>query len=218
MGQFSSDLSGQRFTRLTVIKRLPSTNSKNSRWLCQCDCGRFTEMTRPSLTTGASKSCGCLKRETTVARFTTHGEGSKDTLSLEYMSWARMLNRCRNPNGPKFPRYGQRGISVCDRWLKFENFLEDMGRRPPECNSIDRIDNERGYEPGNCRWSTPFQQSRNKACNVWVEYKGETLVAADWARRLGISTKGFLNRYRNWPLEKVMTEPVKRLPNSRARS
>ncbi len=209
MKGFPVDLTGLRFTRLTVIRRVQS-KTKNSRWMCQCDCGNIIESDRSPLTGGDSRSCGCLKREEAIARFTTHGNFSGGKQSVEYMTWARILNRCRNPNCPKFPRYGQRGISVCDRWLTFENFLSDMGQRPLGCTSIDRIDNNGNYEHGNCRWSTGFEQSRNRSDNIIIEYNGEALIASDWAKRLGIGLTGFLKRYREWPIEQVMTTPVRK--------
>ena len=112
----------------------------------------------------------------------THGLTGTTTFNI----WATMKARCLNANKDSYHRYGGRGISVCDRWLSFENFLEDMGERPEDM-SIERLDNDGNYEPSNCKWVTNHEQSRNKANNRWLEYQGERLILTDWSEKTGLS-------------------------------
>ncbi len=207
------DMTGLKFGRLTVIKRVPSTDD-NSRWQCMCECGAVTETSRSPLVSGNSKSCGCLSKELALVRFTTHGQSSvhpnaQSRRTPEYNKWCSMLARCRNPKNRRFPRYGARGIQVCERWLRFENFFADMGTCPAGY-TIERKDNDGNYEPSNCIWMPGHLQASNRSDTVRIEYNGETLIAKEWAQRLGIKPSSFLWRYHNWTLDKVMTTPLKR--------
>lgn len=123
---------------------------------------------------GNTRSCGCLKRETNAKRLTRHGMAG----TRVFNTWVNMRQRCQRKTGPEWENYGRRGITVCDRWQTFENFLADMGEPPPGM-SIDRIDNNGNYEPGNCRWATPTQQSRNRRDTVRVVVDDETRLRAD---------------------------------------
>lgn len=154
------DLEGGKFGRLTVLN-FDSIKNKNSYWLCACECGNQKVVAGGSLKNGISKSCGCLQRENTSKANFKHGHTSKN--SPEYRSWRSMITRCEDPNNNRFEKYGGRGIKVCERWRhSFENFLEDMGKRPGLSHSLDRIDVNGNYEPSNCRWADYSQQNINK--------------------------------------------------------
>jgi len=151
------DLSGQRFGRLTAVAFV-GTSTKKSMWQCACDCGAEKLVRSTHLTGGKIKSCGCLRDELHVVRVTTHGMSK----TRPYRIWRDMLNRCHYEKYPERHLYGGRGIVVCDRWRQsFEAFIADMGV-PPANLSIDRIDTDGNYEPGNCKWSTAKEQARNR--------------------------------------------------------
>lgn len=149
------DITGQRFERLLVLSPHHRTKSGNISWLCRCDCGAEIVVYRSSdLRKGKTKSCGCFSRWVNSFLHATH----RQTYSRTWMSWSTMTARCRSKRNKN---YGGRGITVCQRWLKFENFVADMGERPPG-TSLDRINNDGNYEPSNCRWATRQQQRANQ--------------------------------------------------------
>jgi len=151
------EMVGKRFNRLTVIKENGRSKQKCIRWECYCDCGNILIIDGNSLRNGNTKSCGCLNIEKIKERSTTHGMSKTPT----YSSWKAMIKRCNNTNGSNYGYYGGRGITVCKRWLKFENFFEDMGEKPIGL-TIDRFDNNKGYYLKNCGWVSRAIQSKNK--------------------------------------------------------
>lgn len=177
------DLIGQRFGRLAVLARAENSRTGHTRWLCRCDCGEPTVIRTDTLRSSVSTSCGCLRKEI----YTTHGDAKRNKIAKEYSAWHHMKDRCLNPTDKAYAYYGGRGIRVCTRWLNsYENFLADMGRCPEGMNSIDRIENDGNYEPGNCKWTTTIQQARNMRSNVWVSFCGTRMIKEDWLQKLNV--------------------------------
>jgi len=190
-----------RFGKLVVVAPATSTKKGSAQWECVCDCGVVKTIQGVHLRSGATQSCSCLMKEKSKERATVHG---KHGCAL-YWVWLGIKARCYNPNHISFASYGGRGIDVCDRWLhSFDFFLEDMGERPFLKAQIDRIDNDKGYYPENCRWATTTQNARNKRNNRIITYNGETLTAIEWSERLGIDhrkVKNFLEKTESLPNE-----------------
>lgn len=195
------DLSGQRFGRLLVVSRSPSDGKP--RWLCRCDCGQDTIVKARHLRGGETTSCGCFRREVIGDRQRTHGMRN----SPEYLTWQAMKRRCYTPTHKDYANYGGRGISICDRWLNsFEAFLGDMGPRP-EARSIDRINNDGNYEPGNCRWATASEQSRNTRDSVTINHLGRTMPLVEAADLVGVNRHTARSRLKTGrPLELVLSK------------
>lgn len=154
------DLTGQRFGRLVAkqyIKDERRHGGVEGGWVVECDCGSIRKV-RPSVLKNGQVSCGCLSAENTAARFRTHGR----TNTFEFNVWTAMRKRCNYPKHPKYRLYGGRGITVCPQWGSFSQFLSDMGECPFDKGSIERLDNDKGYEPANCVWLLKTEQSKNR--------------------------------------------------------
>lgn len=163
MGNFIG-LTGKRFTRLFVMKWAGYSECGGPQWFCLCDCGNFKIVLGAALRSGHTKSCGCLQREAVQ----THGMSR----TSEYTVWCHAQYRCDNPNDPAYAYYGGRGIKFCQRWRGpngFKNFIEDMGRRPGPGYTLERINNDGDYEPGNCKWATRKEQHGNTSRNRWFK-------------------------------------------------
>jgi hypothetical protein len=204
------DRMGQRYTRLTVIDRAQNRGGKdqNARWVCKCDCGETVTAYGQDLKRGKVKSCGCLNDE----RIAVLGHGNKThgmTNTRAYRIWCGMLSRCNNPRSQQWAYYGGRGIKVCERWQKFENFLSDMGY-PEDGMSLDRVDGDGDYSPQNCRWATKTEQSANRRNVRTLTHNGITLSVAGWARALGIHANTMNGRIVNgFPPEKLFAKALK---------
>lgn len=202
------DLDRKRFGRLTVIGHLEIIRGK-AHWPCRCECGNTLVVRGDMLKCGNTRSCGCLKIESA----TKHGHSCSrpgKPPSRTYVSWQAMTVRCTDPTDEHYPSYGGRGVTICQRWLDFRNFLEDMGERPPG-KTLDRFpDRDGNYEPGNCRWGTPGQQARNRRDNRMITHQGLTLCVADWADRVGIPRTVIQDRLRlKWDDEKAVSTPYR---------
>jgi hypothetical protein len=161
----SIDLTGQRFGRWTALSKTDRKSGKNSYWLCRCDCGIFKEVLQQTLRDGKSLSCGCLHKERLAQRVTKHGHAAGYTTSTEYSAWKNMMARCYRVHHNCYHNYGGRGITVVTAWHKFEAFFSDMGPKPSPELTLERVDNEKGYGPDNCKWATRAEQNRNRRPN-----------------------------------------------------
>lgn len=199
------DLAGQEFGFLTALHRGVRVKRRTT-WVCRCRCGSVVSVRGSQLTNGKRKFC-CAERHISDRAVVAP---MSESLRMTKSSWSSMVWRCRAKSGKSFATYASRGITVCDRWMSFENFLSDMGERPSRSVSIGRIDNDRGYEPGNCRWETHGEQARNTRRTVRVEWQGESRLLCDLAVEFGIGLSVVNGRLkRGWELGVALTSPVR---------
>lgn len=188
---------GNTYNRLTVIALVEG--SRPRKLVCRCECGTEKTFRRDHVVSGLSKSCGCLHSERSRARALAgvpHKNFDDRSKTPEYGAWLGMRQRCFNKKQHKYANYGGRGITVCERWMDFDNFLADMGPRPSSKHSLDRIDNNGNYEPSNCRWAsrTEQQNNRNVCCSLYFQGRWQTI--AEWSRELGIGHSTIWERLR----------------------
>lgn len=203
------DIAGQRFGRLTAVKHIGSKNGR-AVWLCKCDCGKETIVYGKSLRSGNTKSCGCLNIDSSTERIVKFNTKHGGTNSRIFRIWGNMKTRCYNKNAINFQDYGGRGITVCDEWKEdfsaFRDWALNNGYSPNL--TIDRVDNEKGYSPDNCRWATPKEQANNRRGNRPITHNGETHTISEWADIIGIDDDTLLKRInsKTYTLERALTE------------
>ena len=211
------DLTGVRVGRLVVVRYLRAVPTghrgiNRHRWECACDCGQICERSSDGIMNGSARSCGCLKSEMLSERqkgkpvIFSHGL----SYTNEYRILEKIIRRCTNASDPGYPLYGGRGIVVCERWRQsVENFVADMGLRPSKNHSVDRINNDGNYEPGNCRWATRSEQQRNTRSNVRVTINGVTKCVAEWADEFGACRQvAYVRIKRGWDHQRAVTTPT----------
>lgn len=193
MKKVKNDLTGQRFGRLKVIG-VDDRNTRKTYFLCECDCGTVKSIRSDGLLSGAVKSCGCLKREQDEINLdrTTHNMSS----TRLYQIWQGMRGRCYNKHDPRYERYGGRGITVCDEWREFARFCEWSKKNGYQDNlTIDRINNDEGYRPDNCRWATNETQANNRESNIKITIGNSERTLTQWCEIFRVDYRATLSRY-----------------------
>ena len=203
----TKNLTGRTFGRLTVSHQIESDKTGRARWSCICECGKNNiEVSGRQLLRGKTRSCGCLYKETrTVSKNKKHGYFGTRIYSI----WSGMMSRCNNSNHDFYHRYGGRGVKLCERWHKFERFLEDVGLPPSDQHTLDRFpDNDGNYEPSNVRWATQSEQCRNRSNNMFVNYQNQNILVIELAETLGIDYNLLRGRIRNgWSVGDAISTP-----------
>lgn len=207
MHEYKHDMTGERFGRLTVTTYAGKAPNGHTLWECKCSCGAFVTVSRSNLISGRQVSCGCKRREQAGMINQTHG-GRNSRL---YSIWCNMITRTTNPKGTAYHRYGGRGVKMCEEWRNnFEAFRDwALANGYTEELTIDRIDNDGGYEPDNCRWVPWSEQFNHRSNTKLITYHGETLSISQWAEKLNISKTMLYQRIKaGWPVERALTEGV----------
>ncbi len=196
------DIVGMTFSHLTVLAHIGVEKDHRHFYACLCSCGNIKRIGRSNLRSGGTKSCGCKTNEMLVEKRTTHGGCGTNT----YSTWEGMVARCYNKNHQSYHNYGGRGISVCDRWLCFENFLFDMGEKPDGAQ-LDRKDNNGNYCKENCRWVDAKTNARNTRRSVLIEWNGVAKTVAEWSEITGILDETIRYRFhKKWPIDLIFSK------------
>lgn len=177
----STDLVGQIFGYLEIIGSNPGSRKERKTWNCECRCGAITKVATGDLKSGHTTSCGCKKFESLIVNITHGAFVGGNGPSPEYTAWRNMFVRCEELNEIYYEAYAKRGITICERWNKFENFYQDMGPKPSAEHSLDRSDNDKGYYKENCRWATAKEQANNTRRNVWIVWEDKRRTISQWA-------------------------------------
>ena len=209
-----ADILGKRFGKLTVMEFAGKDSSRCKIFKCKCDCGKETIVRKTHLISGGTKSCGGLSSEVWSKMTYKHGYATHKEYNRLYAIWSHMIDRCHNENNPAYQRYGARGITVCVEWREnIDSFIEWANNNGySDKLSIDRIDNDKGYSPDNCRWVDDVTQGNNKRNNVLITHNGETHTAAEWGRILGVDAKILRMRKSNgWSDERTISQPIRKI-------
>jgi hypothetical protein len=203
------DLTGNQFGRLTVVRSEGKGNYGKYLWLCRCSCGNTIISSTSQLNNGNTRSCGCLKREMVVNKNKIHGMAHTPI----YNVWSAMKNRCLNPNDKQYKDYGGKGVKICDKWLTFEGFYEDIGSTYAKGLTIERKDYNGDYCPENCIWTDRFTQANNTSRNRYETVNGITDSLANLCRRFGFTYATIQHRLqRGWSIEEAFNTPRLRNP------
>lgn len=205
---YTIDLVGRTFGRLTVVKRSGTDRYGKAQWECQCACGNIKTVNGNNLRSGGTTSCGCRSKEQMKNLKLTHGKH----YTSEYSIWAGIVKRCTNSKCKNFKNYGGRGITMYPGWMaSFQDFYDYVGPRPSVEHSIERIDNNLGYIPGNIKWATKAEQNNNRRSNHNITFNGKTMNLKQWAKELGIKRTTLNSRIvlMGWPIEKAFAVPVR---------
>lgn len=207
------DITGKKYGRLTAVKFAGRNNDNRDMWEFICDCGGTKTTAYRWVKSGTTKSCGCLASEVIAKRNFKHGATKHNNIKTrEFSSWISMKSRLTNKSYHAYQHYIDRGITICDRWLDkdngFNNFLADMGKRPLG-KSLDRIDNDKGYYPENCRWATRKEQMNNTSANKQIIYNGVTMNQTQWAEKVGLPNSNIILKRlkRGWSIKRTLTTP-----------
>ena len=190
------NLVGKLFGNSIVLCKFGKTKNNDTIWSLKCKCGQTYQATTGHLNANRAKQCQICSAIIANSAGIKHGDSPRGKSSLTYSTWEGIIRRCNNKNSPHYERYGGRGIKVCKKWLKYENFKNDMGDRPSNKYSIERIDNNKGYNKGNCRWATRLEQMQNVHTNVRLLIKGEKISLHAAARKYNISPSTLIYRIR----------------------
>lgn len=209
---------GQKYNRLTAVAfshfHRTAQGQVKRHWCFKCDCGKEITAELSNVRGNHTTSCGCALAEIMPTVNFKHGDARVGKITFLFSVWRQMLGRCHNPNLNSYKYYGGRGIKVCERWSEYVNFKSDMEPGYKVGLQLDRINNDGNYEPGNCRWATRREQSRNRRSNVWLTFRGRTQILKDWADEIGVSYTAIQYRIEHgWSVERALTEP----PHNRKR-
>lgn len=209
-GQILADYTGRRFGRLVVEAIAGRDKKRQTLWRCKCDCGGERITTSSPLLKGRTFSCGCAVLDQ-LAKVRAAKPNAGLSKTAMYGVWLSMIGRCHNAKDKDFRNYGARGITVCERWREsFAAFRADMGERPKNAQ-IERENNDRGYEPGNCVWADLITQANNKRTSRRLEHAGRTRTVGQWAREVGINPVTLYSRLdAGWSAARALTQPVKK--------
>lgn len=211
------DLTGRRFGRLVVLYECDERKNRQVVWHCRCDCGNEVDIRGSDLTSGRTTSCGCYQRERAAEANIVHGMNRQGERHPVYRTWSHMLQRCENPSRKCYKDYGGRGITVCSEWHDFIPFRDwALANGWGKGLTLDRIDNDGNYEPGNCRWTTRKEQARNRRSNRLITFNSKTQTLVEWAEEVGVKLNTLHDRIDtyHWPIERALTEPIRERAHS----
>lgn len=203
---------GKKFGELVVVRQAPTGERGYLRWECKCSCGQMIEVDGDRLRAGQRTACGVANHYLNKPS----AKYSREDWKTEYVAWANMKQRCNSSKHKRYKDYGGRGITVCERWKKFENFADDMGPKPSPIHSLDRKDANGNYEPENCKWSTPTEQARNRRRTVFVEHEGRRQKMADLIATAKVPSCTVWHRVKwGWPIDEALNIPKGGRPTKR---